>query len=197
MGIIEIIIILAVLVIIFAVARNFRSSSGQAAFVEAFQIDWDAIADEELQSYLPHLKIAAIRRYRELTHTGLKEAKEAVEYALAHPDKGKKGKFDAGRVVDTDGAGVRDLIAEGRIDEAVDVYAAFMGVDEYTARDAIEQMQRDDAAEKRLSDEGMDEVRTLVEAGNKIEAIKRYRELTNLGLKEAKDEIDRMERDGD
>jgi ribosomal protein L7/L12 len=72
-----------------------------------------------------------------------------------------------------------------------------MGVDEYTARDAIEQMQRDDAAEKRLSDEGMDEVRTLVEAGNKIEAIKRYRELTNLGLKEAKDEIDSMERDGD
>jgi ribosomal protein L7/L12 len=72
-----------------------------------------------------------------------------------------------------------------------------MGVDEYTARDAIEQMQRDDAAEKRLSDEGMDEVRTLVEAGNKIEAIKRYRELTNLGLKEAKDEIDRMEQDGD
>jgi len=32
----------------------------------------------------------------------------------------------------------------------------------------------------------------LVRAGNKIEAIKRYRELTGVGLKEAKDAIDEM-----
>ena len=32
----------------------------------------------------------------------------------------------------------------------------------------------------------------LVRAGNKIEAIKRYRELTGVGLKEAKDAIDEI-----
>jgi len=36
----------------------------------------------------------------------------------------------------------------------------------------------------------------LVQADNKIEAIKRYRERTGLGLKEAKDAIDRLESGG-
>ncbi len=36
----------------------------------------------------------------------------------------------------------------------------------------------------------------LVRAGRKIEAIKRYRELSGLGLREAKDAIDAMERGG-
>src|SRR5687767_3432576 len=35
-----------------------------------------------------------------------------------------------------------------------------------------------------------DDVRDLVRAGRKIEAIKRYRELTNAGLKEAKDAVE-------
>jgi ribosomal protein L7/L12 len=40
---------------------------------------------------------------------------------------------------------------------------------------------------------GLAEVRDLVRRGKKIEAIKRYRELTHCGLKEAKDAIDAME----
>ena len=98
--------------------------------------------------------------------------------------------------MDTEGAGVRDLLAEGRIDEAVKVYAAFMGVDEFTARAAVEQMQREDSAVGRLSDENMDEIRAALQEGNKIVAIKLYREYSGLGLKEAKDIIDQMERDG-
>ena len=38
-----------------------------------------------------------------------------------------------------------------------------------------------------------DDVRGLVRAGRKIEAIKRYREETGVGLKEAKDAVDRLE----
>lgn len=47
----------------------------------------------------------------------------------------------------------------------------------------------------RISDrvEGMADVRRLLESGNKIEAIKRFREITNVGLKEAKDAVERME----
>jgi ribosomal protein L7/L12 len=39
------------------------------------------------------------------------------------------------------------------------------------------------------------ELRDLLQRGNKIEAIKRYRQRTSLGLKEAKDEIEAFERD--
>jgi ribosomal protein L7/L12 len=154
----------------------------------AKDIDWDAIADEELQSYLPNNKINAIKRYRELTGEGLKEAKDAVEYAIAHPEKKGRGGLNA----NTGGAGVRDLIVEGRVDEAVTVYAAFMGVDEFTAKDAVLELERQLTAENRLSDDGMDTVRVLLDAGNKIEAIKQYRLLTGVGLKEAKDAVEGM-----
>jgi ribosomal protein L7/L12 len=173
-----------------AVEPNFKAKT------KPIDIDWNALADAELQSHLPHMKINAIKRYRELTGAGLKESMEAVEYAMAHPEQmGQKGK-SGGTVVDTEGAGVRDLIAEGRIDEAVKVYAAFMGVDEFTARAAVAQMQREDSAVGRLSDENMDEIRAALQDGNKIVAIKLYREYSGLGLKEAKDIVDQMERDG-
>jgi ribosomal protein L7/L12 len=41
-----------------------------------------------------------------------------------------------------------------------------------------------------------DEIRTLLETGQKIEAIKRYREMTGAGLAEAKEAIDAIERRG-
>jgi ribosomal protein L7/L12 len=188
--------------ILIGVVRAFMFQAQTAAVEPNFKaktkpngIDWNALADAELQSHLPQMKINAIKRYRELTGAGLKESMEAVEYAMAHPEQvGQKGKSPV--VVDTEGAGVRDLIAEGRIDEAVKVYAAFMGVDEFTARTAIEPMQREDAAVGRLSAENMDEIRAALQEGNKIVAIKLYRQYSGLGLKEAKDIVDQMERDG-
>jgi len=155
-------------------------------------IDWGVLADPALQSCLPHQKLQAIQRYRELTNLGLKEAKETIEYIIEHPEALKKGKSESGKIVDTDGAGVKDLIAEGRINEAVEVYAAFMGVDEFTAQEAVEQLRREPQATERLGLDDLAEVRLLVAQNRKIEAIKRYRELTNTTLKEAKDVVDRM-----
>lgn len=43
-----------------------------------------------------------------------------------------------------------------------------------------------------LGPDHRDEIESLVRAGNKIEAIKRVRELTGLGLKEAKGYVDRL-----
>jgi ribosomal protein L7/L12 len=37
-----------------------------------------------------------------------------------------------------------------------------------------------------------DEVKTFIAQGNKIKAIKRYREITGVGLKEAKEYIDKL-----
>jgi ribosomal protein L7/L12 len=40
------------------------------------------------------------------------------------------------------------------------------------------------------ADSALDEVAALARGGRKIEAIKRYRELTGVGLKDAKDAVD-------
>lgn len=50
-------------------------------------VDPVALADPQLVAGLRDgRKIEAIKRYRELTGVGLKEAKDAIEHAAAHPD---------------------------------------------------------------------------------------------------------------
>ena len=44
-----------------------------------------------------------------------------------------------------------------------------------------------------ISDQGYPEVFALLQKGEKIQAIKRYRELTGSGLAEAKEAVERME----
>jgi ribosomal protein L7/L12 len=110
-------------------------------------IDWDAIDDEMVQTEMAKgNKIGAIKRYRQLTNLGLKEAKDAIDYAMLHPDergdKKKKAAYDA------QDAGIRDLIADGQMNEAIEIYQKFAGVDLYTARDAVEAIAND----LRLSD---------------------------------------------
>ena len=76
---------------------------------------------------------------------GLAEAKRAIEAVIAEPDRAKHKRMHALHRLsdDAQGAGVRDLIAEGKLDEAAAVYAQFMGVDAYTARAAIEDMAQE------------------------------------------------------
>lgn len=131
-------ITIAVLYLLYNAMMEKSSRAARATLV----IDDKALDDDELQSYLPHNKIAAIKRYRELTGVGLREAKDAIEAVIADPDAAQnKRKRALHRLSDdAQGAGVRDLIAEGKLDEAAEVYAQFMGVDAYTARAAIEDM---------------------------------------------------------
>jgi ribosomal protein L7/L12 len=69
-----------------------------------------------------------------------------------------------------------------------------MGVGLKEAKDAVEAIQRGQAA--RSGPQGdrdlENEVVSFLEQGQKIEAIKRYRERTGVGLKEAKDAVERM-----
>jgi hypothetical protein len=117
------------------VTRQERQT-GELPYWMPGQIDWDVIADEQLQYWLNRgNKIEAIKRYRELTGAGLKEAKDSIEYAEKHPDeRGEKKKAPR---LDLDAPGIRDLLEEGREDEAVEVYQKFAGVDVYSARDAV------------------------------------------------------------
>lgn len=105
-------------------------------------LDADALNDPVVQDAIAQdNKIVAIKQYRKLTGVGLKEAKDAIEAYIANPDllleKKKK------RLMDTHDAGLRDLIAAGEIDQATEVYRQFAGVDEYTARAAVEKLLDD------------------------------------------------------
>jgi ribosomal protein L7/L12 len=154
-----------------------------------------AINDALVQDYIAKgQKINAIKRYRELTGVGLKEAKDAVEFAEANPGvvAGKKQT----PAYDAPDAGIRDLVRDGDIERAVEVYRVYAGVDEYTARNAVKTIENELGLGSK-SDSSTTEnahILELLRQGNKIEAIKLYRALTGLGLKEAKDAVDEMER---
>lgn len=140
-GPIVVLMIIITIAVLYLLYNTMMDKAGRAAS-RSLVIDDKALDDEELQSYLPNNKIAAIKRYRELTSVGLKDAKEAIEAVIADPDATKHKRMRALHRLsdDAQGAGVRDLIAEGKLDEAAEVYAQFMGVDVYTARAAIEDM---------------------------------------------------------
>lgn len=157
-------------------------------------VDWAAVQDERVAQHLPNRKIEAIKAYREITGVGLKEAKDAVEYAIANPHKVGKG-FNALAASMSD-AGIRDLLDAGKFEEAVDAYRTFTGVDTFTARNAVETLQRELTQSEMGSNSAADEqIRQALRDGKKIKAVKLYRQFYNVGLKEAKDAVDAMERE--
>ena len=89
---------------------------------------------------------------------------------------------------------VATLLEQGQKIEAIKRYRERMGVGLKEAKDAVEAIQRGQAA--RSGPQGdrdlENEVVSFLEQGQKIEAIKRYRERTGVGLKEAKDAVERM-----
>lgn len=196
MGPTEIVIVLVVAVLVFYAMRRMRS--GEQTPPQPVDLDWDATQDAGFQDALARgNKIEAIKIYRDKTGMGLKESKDAVEYYQAGGEATKKRR----QVPTAEGAaGVRDLLEEGRKDEAIDLYARFAGVDQYTAKDAVEQIEQemrlgDDAPDSDgLTPQDWEDIRQLVEQGNKIGAIKIYHDKTGLGLKESKDVIDELER---
>lgn len=174
-----------------------RPAARKQFVAEPSGIDWEVADDLEIRRFLAaRRKINAIKRYRELTNCGLKEAKDAIDYLYAFPDAASA--YEKVPAYDVPDAGIRDLIEAGHIEDAVEVYRQFAGVDEYTARDAVTALERnlrlstgDTALTGPLQDP---EIISLVRAGNKIAAIKRYRELTALGLQEAKEAIETVEK---
>jgi ribosomal protein L7/L12 len=149
-------------------------------------------------------KIEAIKRVRELTGLGLKEAKDYVE---AMPLSGLRGSPapaapapSRGEAPAADLAEVSALLAGGNKIEAIKRVRELTGLGLKEAKDYVDSLPLGGAlpplpasSSPRPADPGsLAEVHTLAAQGLKIEAIKRYRELTGLGLKEAKDYVDRL-----
>jgi ribosomal protein L7/L12 len=92
---------------------------------------------------------------------------------------------------------VRQLLGAGRKIEAIKVYRQLTGVGLRKAKETVERLAA--AGQLAAPTQGPDpaqgtdlsEVRQLLYAGRKIEAIKVYRQLTGVGLREAKAAVER------
>ncbi len=151
-------------------------------------------------------KIEAIKRLRELTGLGLKEAKDYVDSLPPVPPSGDDFSPAAAPeprpLSEAEIDELRTLLAAGNKIEAIKHYRELTGLGLKEAKDFLESLpasgpvyaaphaRRVAAPQPGVSEAALNEVRALLARGNKIEAIKRYRELTGLGLKEAKDFVE-------
>lgn len=120
-------------------------------------IDLPSLKNELVQQFvLQDREIEAIRQYQELTGANLQEAKYAINYLATTIQDGvpnENTSLDSFSAIGAkkkarnpdleDAPGIRDLLEEGRDDEAVDIYQKFAGVDEYTARAMVERIKHD------------------------------------------------------
>ncbi len=156
-------------------------------------------------------KIEAIKQYRALTGLGLKEAKDAVEQMAAGQVAVQVNSFSTTSANSSGDPArwteIKTLVESGNKIEAIKLFRELTGAGLKEAKDAVEQMeahQNFDVSAVRIGITGAGDiqsaqmlaVQTLLGMGKKIEAIKVYRQLTGVGLKEAKDAVEAMERGG-
>jgi ribosomal protein L7/L12 len=206
-----IIVAAAILAVIFALLLrrlSWGSSPGYTQLpLRPTPVRLDPAAERELRELVARgQKIDAIKRARELTGLGLKEAKEYVEslplaptvvdaatMAAAQPDE---------REVERE---ARALLESGNTIAAVKRVRELTGWGLKEAREYVQSLSPTqpgsaplpiDAATRSRDPAADPDVQSQLARGNKIGAIKRVRELTGWGLKEAKDYVDRLESGG-
>src|SRR5262249_8164691 len=91
---------------------------------------------------------------------------------------------------------IRALLGEGQKIEAIKVYRGRTGAGLEEAKEAGEALERGEPLPiPEMVDEYFErELSALLDEGQKIEAIKVYRERTGVGLKEAKDAVEAIQR---
>nr|WP_243175624.1 ribosomal protein L7/L12 [Clostridium gasigenes] len=89
---------------------------------------------------------------------------------------------------------LKNLIAEGKRIKAIKKYRIVTGLGLKEAKDYVDSLSKfDQSVGSDTMLENIDvELKNLIEQGEKIKAIKRYRIVTGLGLKEAKDYVDSL-----
>jgi len=115
-------------------------------------------------------------------------AQFASAYSRALREGQAKDSSSALRENEQDAAGVRDLVAQGRHDEAVEIYRNFTGVDLYTAKERIADMAREHRLGIKLGD-----IEQRLRHGDKAGAIEIYQAATGADLAEALQEIEHMQ----
>lgn len=90
---------------------------------------------------------------------------------------------------------IKNLLEEGDKIGAIKLYRAHTGAWLKESKDAVEAIGRGEPLRPREhgGEVPTDEIRNLLQADRKIDAIKLYRARTGAGLKEAKDEVERLQ----
>lgn len=94
---------------------------------------------------------------------------------------------------------IHKLLHDKQVIQAIQLYREVTGVSLAEAKEAVEEMALDEAGKpssgKRDYDDPVMEskIKSLLAKGKKIDAVKIYREEYGIGLKEAKDAVDRIE----
>jgi ribosomal protein L7/L12 len=160
-------------------------------------------------------KIEAIKRYRADTGAALTDARAAVERIEMEidTDPGTPGEMQTpapgGAVPDFLKRDAEALLLSGRKIEAIKRYREQTGLGLRAAKEAVDLLEQELAGSSLAfgrrdarSEEGAlageepgEEVRRYLQQGRKIEAIKRYREQTGLGLRAAKEAVDLLEQE--
>ena len=91
---------------------------------------------------------------------------------------------------------IQQLVAQGRIIEAIKMFRELHGVGLKEAKDAVDAMSRGQTpASRGVNNVSEQQVYDALFAGNKNEAIRLWRQLSGSGLKESKGFIDALELD--
>jgi ribosomal protein L7/L12 len=166
----------------------------------------DPAAEQEMRQLVAQgQKIEAIKQVRQLTGLGLKEAKDYVESlpptsAFVAAEPAAAPRVDQGEIERE----ARTLLDSGNTIGAVKRVRELTGWGLKESREYVQSLSptRPGTAPSPLraasfGDPASDpDVQIQLARGNKIQAIKRVRELTGWGLKEAKDFVDGLEADG-
>ncbi len=90
-------------------------------------------------------------------------------------------------------AAIRSLLAQGQKIGAIKLYREETGVGLAEAKNAVEQIERGESLPDNEAAPDLEkQILELLAAGKKIEAIKLYREQTNVGLKDSKDAVEAL-----
>lgn len=152
-------------------------------------------------------KLEAIKRYREASGVGLKEAKDAVE-ALGRGEPllaPARLSWNAQALPNDLEAEVRALTLDGNKLAAITRYRAATGASLLEAKNAVEAVEHGQALPRlgALPNDELpptvmtsleEQVANLLRQDRKLDAIKIYRAATNLGLAEAKAAVEAIER---
>ncbi len=138
-------------------------------------------------------KIEAIKLFRQDTGTTLKKAKYAVEFMQ---EELQLSDFNQRHNNADEDAELRQYIQSGKKINAIKRYRELAGVGLKEAKLAVELLEKRDnqPAIHQISAPDTDdaELWSYIKSGDKIRAIKRYRQLYGTGLKEAKNAIDSL-----
>ncbi|MCI0551932.1 MAG: hypothetical protein L0287_13350 [Anaerolineae bacterium] len=94
---------------------------------------------------------------------------------------------------------IHELIHAKQIIQAIQLYREVTGVSLAEAKESVEEMARDEAGKPPSGVRDYDDpvmeskIKSLLAKGKKIDAVKIYREEYGIGLKQAKDAVDRIE----